>query len=47
MAGGGPEPELKDIGMYQIISNYDQYLKIVDGFICKYGPAVRRRDEGV
>ena len=25
-AGGGPEPEFKDIGMYQIISNYDQYL---------------------
>ncbi|MEX2393392.1 MAG: ABC transporter substrate-binding protein [Actinomycetota bacterium] len=38
MAGGGPEPELKDIGMYQIISNYDQYLSIVTEFICKYGP---------
>ncbi len=37
MAGGGPEPELKDIGMYQIISNYDQYLKVVTAFICKYG----------
>jgi hypothetical protein len=37
MAGGGPEPELKDIGMYQIISSYDQYMKVVTEFICKYG----------
>jgi ABC-type branched-subunit amino acid transport system substrate-binding protein len=39
MAGGGPEAELEDIGMYQIISNYDQYMSIVVEFICKYGPS--------
>lgn len=39
MAGGGPEPEFKDVGMFQIISNYDQYLDMVVDFICKYGPA--------
>src|SRR5688500_5405179 len=38
LAGGGPEGELKDIGMYQIISNYDQYMSVVVEFICKYGP---------
>lgn len=38
MAGGGPEPEFKDItDMYQIISNYDQYSDMVVQFICKYG----------
>lgn len=36
-AGGGPEPEFKEVGMYQIISNYDQYALMVADFICKYG----------
>jgi ABC-type branched-subunit amino acid transport system substrate-binding protein len=35
--GGGPEPEFKDVGMYQNISNYDQYAEMVVDFICKYG----------
>ena len=38
-AGGGPEPEMKDIGMYQTLSSYDQYAGMVVDFICKYGPA--------
>ena len=38
-AGGGPEPEMKDIGMFQTLSSYDQYASMVVGFICKYGPA--------
>lgn len=33
-AGGGPEPEFKDLGMYQIISNYDQYVGFLADFIC-------------
>lgn len=38
MAGGGPEPEFKEItDMYQIISNYDQYVDMTVQFICKYG----------
>jgi ABC-type branched-subunit amino acid transport system substrate-binding protein len=37
-AGGGPEPEFKDVGMYQLLSSYDQYADMVVGFICKYGP---------
>ena len=36
-AGGGPEPEFKDVGMYQVLSSYDQYLDMVVAFICKYG----------
>ena len=37
-AGGGPEPEFKDLGMYQIISNYDQYVKGLADFLCsKHG----------
>ena len=36
-AAGGPEPELKDIGMYQIAQNYDQHANFMVGFICKYG----------
>lgn len=38
MAGGGPQPEFKDIGMFQIISNYDQYADMIVQFICRYGP---------
>jgi ABC-type branched-subunit amino acid transport system substrate-binding protein len=38
-AGGGPEAEFKQFGMYQIISNYDQYLVHLVDYICKYGKA--------
>ncbi len=38
-AGGGPEPEFKDVGMYQVLSNYDQYADMTVAFICKYGAA--------
>lgn len=37
-AGGGPEPEFVNVGMYQILSSYDQYADMVVEFICKYGP---------
>jgi ABC-type branched-subunit amino acid transport system substrate-binding protein len=37
MAGGGPEPEFKGLGMYQTISNYDQAVGFLEQFICKYG----------
>jgi hypothetical protein len=36
-AGGGPEPEFKDVGMFQNLSNYDQYVEMLTSFICKYG----------
>jgi hypothetical protein len=38
-AGGGPELEFKNVGMYQTISNYDQYMDMTVLFICKFGPA--------
>jgi ABC-type branched-subunit amino acid transport system substrate-binding protein len=38
MAGGGPEGELRDIGMYQNYTNYDEDMRILTDFICsKYG----------
>jgi ABC-type branched-subunit amino acid transport system substrate-binding protein len=37
MAGGGPEPELKDIGMYEIYTSYDADMKMLADYICKYG----------
>lgn len=39
MAGGGPQPEFKDVGMFQILANYDQYADMVVAFVCKFGPA--------
>src|SRR4029079_24221 len=38
-AGGGPEPEFKDVGMYQTLSSYDQHGSMGGDFICKFGPA--------
>ena len=37
MAGGGPQVELANKGMYETISNYDQAVGFLEGFICKYG----------
>jgi substrate-binding family protein len=37
IAGGGPEPEFKSVGMYQLLSSYDQYLDMTIDFICTYG----------
>jgi hypothetical protein len=37
IAGGGPEPEFKDVKMYQLLSSYDQYLDMTIDFICTYG----------
>lgn len=34
MAVGGPEPEWKDIGMYQVGSSYDQYISALSKYIC-------------
>ena len=42
-AGGGPEPEMKDIGMFQTLSSYDQYANMVVDFICKYGNGLCQR----
>ena len=37
IAGGGPEPEFKDVSMYQLLSSYDQYLDMTIDFICTHG----------
>jgi hypothetical protein len=39
MAGGGPEPELKSIGMWQGYTSYDIDAKMLASFICKHGKA--------
>ncbi|HVE93137.1 MAG TPA: ABC transporter substrate-binding protein [Actinomycetota bacterium] len=36
-AAGGPEPEWRTRGMYQIGSNYDQNMDLLSKFICKHG----------
>jgi hypothetical protein len=36
-AGGGPEPEMNSIGMWQYYTSYDADMKGLANFICKYG----------
>jgi hypothetical protein len=36
-AGGGPEPEMNKIGMWQFYTSYDADMKGLANFICKYG----------
>lgn len=37
MAGGGPEDEWRDKGMFQNASNYDQYMELLARYICARG----------
>jgi substrate-binding family protein len=37
MAGGGPEPEHKSVGMYELYTSYDADMHGLANFICKYG----------
>lgn len=41
IGGGGPGPEWgpdgEDIGMYQVLSSYDQYMDLLVDYICRYG----------
>jgi ABC-type branched-subunit amino acid transport system substrate-binding protein len=39
MAGGGPEPEWKNIGMFQILASYDQYANKIVEYVCSQGAA--------
>lgn len=45
MAGGGPEPELATIGMYQNYTTYDEDMRILTDFICKHGKQYVGEDE--
>lgn len=45
MAIGGPEPEWRTMGMYQVGSSYDQYMDILAGFICAHGKSYVGEDE--
>lgn len=40
MAVGGPQPEWKAKGMYQVGSSYDQYMELLTRYICKHGKSL-------